>query len=132
MQNVAILVEEWPDPDVVEEITGCRDELIYGLFSGTPLSEQHIEDSGVLPPVIAIYQGPLVEDFPELDELIAEIEITLVHEIAHFMGLDEEAVRALRLRPAFVACRRENVRADKSNAPLLFVSFFHFTLPDIC
>ena len=94
MQNVAILVEEWPDPDVVEEITGCRGELIYGLFSGTPLSEQHIEDSGVLPPVIAIYQGPLVEDFPELDELIAEIKITLVHEIAHFMGLDEEAVRA--------------------------------------
>ena len=94
MQNVAILVEEWPDPDVVEEITGCQGELIYGLFSGTPLSEQHIEDSGVLPPVIAIYQGPLVEDFPELDELIAEIKITLVHEIAHFMGLDEEAVRA--------------------------------------
>ena len=94
IQNVAILVEEWPDPDVVEEITGCRGELIYGLFSGTPLSEQHIEDSGVLPPVIAIYQGPLVEDFPELDQLIAEIKITLVHEIAHFMGLDEEAVRA--------------------------------------
>ena len=94
MRNVAILVEEWPDPVVVEEITGCRDELIYGLFSGTPLSEQHIEDSGIFPPVIAIYQGPLVEDFPEMDELIAEIEITLVHEIAHFMGLDEEAVRA--------------------------------------
>jgi len=94
IQNVAILVEEWPDPDVVEEITGCRGELIYGLFSGTPLSQQHIEDSGVLPPVIAIYQGPLVEDFPELDQLIAEIKITLVHEIAHFMGLDEEAVRA--------------------------------------
>ena len=94
MQNVVILVEEWPNPDVVEEITGCRSELIYGLFSGTPLSEQHIEDSGMLPPVIAIYQGPLVEDFPELDQLIAEVEITLVHEIAHFMGLDEEAVRA--------------------------------------
>ena len=94
MQNVAILVEEWPDPVVVEEIAGCRDELIYGLFSGTPLSEHHIEDSGMLPPVIMIYQGPLVEDFPELDELIAEIEITLVHEIAHFIGLDEEAVRA--------------------------------------
>ena len=94
MKNVAILIEEWPDPGVVEEITGCRDELIYGLFSGTPLSEQHIEDSGVLPPVIAIYQGPLVENFPELNQLIAEIEITLVHEIAHFMGLDEEVVRA--------------------------------------
>ena len=94
MQNVIVLVEEWPDPDIVEEITGSRDELIYGLFSGTPLSDQHIEDSGNLPSVIEIYKGPLVEDFPDLDELVAEIEITLVHEIAHFMGLDEEAVRA--------------------------------------
>ena len=94
MQNVAILVEERPDSVVVEEIMGCRDELVYGLFSGTPLSEQHIEDNELFLPVIAIYQGSLVEDFPEMDELLAEIEITLVHEIAHFMGLDEEAVRA--------------------------------------
>ena len=85
----------WSKPrPTVEEITGSRDELIYGLFSGTPLSDQHIEDSGNLPSVIEIYKGPLVEDFPDLDELVAEIEITLVHEIAHFMGLDEEAVRA--------------------------------------
>lgn len=94
MKNVAVLVEEWPDPEIVEEITGCRDEVIYGLFSGIPLPEQRIEDSGDLPPVIAIYQGPLVEDFPNFSDLIAEIEITLVHEIAHFMGLDEKAVRA--------------------------------------
>ena len=51
------------------------------------LTEHHIEDSNVSP-VITICQA-LGEDFPELDELIAEIEITLVHEIAHFMGLDE-------------------------------------------
>ncbi len=93
MHNVAVLVEDWPDPDVVEEITGDRSELIYGLFSGTPLPEQRVEDSGDLPPVIEIYQGPLLEDFPDVDQLVEEIEITLVHEIAHFMGLDEEAVR---------------------------------------
>ncbi len=94
MVNVAVLVEEWPNPEIVEEITGDRDELIYGLFSGTPLPEQHIADSGDLPPVIEIYRGPLVEDFSDRDELMREIEITLVHEIAHFMGLDEDAVRA--------------------------------------
>ena len=50
MQNVAILVEERPDSVVVEEIMGCRDELVYGLFSGTPLSEQHIEDNELFLP----------------------------------------------------------------------------------
>lgn len=93
MHNVAVIVEDWPDPDVVEEITGDRSEMIYGLFSGTPLPEQHVEDSGDLPPMIEIYQRPLQEDFPNRAELVEEIEITLVHEIAHFMGLDEEQVR---------------------------------------
>jgi predicted Zn-dependent protease with MMP-like domain len=93
MHNVVIIVEDWPDPEIVEEITGDRDELIYGLFSGTPLPEQHIEDSGDLPPIIEIYQRPLEEDFSVIEELVKEIGITLVHEIAHFMGLDEEQVR---------------------------------------
>ncbi len=93
MHNVAIIVEDWPDPDIVEEITGDRNELIYGLFSGVSLLEQQLEDSGDLPPIIEIYQRPLEDDFPNIDELVEEIEITLVHEIAHFMGLDEEQVR---------------------------------------
>jgi predicted Zn-dependent protease with MMP-like domain len=43
--------------------------------------------------VIALYQGPLEEDFSERAELAREVEITLVHELAHFMGFDEDAVR---------------------------------------
>lgn len=93
MQNVAIVIEDWPDPEVVEEITGDPDELLYGLFSGTPLPERRLEDSGELPAMITLYQRPLEEDFPDLDELVEEIEITLVHEIAHFMGFDEDTLR---------------------------------------
>ena len=91
--NLAIVIEDWPDPAVVEEITGDPAEVIYGLFSGTPLPERRFEDSGDLPPVIALYQGPLEEDFPDRGELAREVEITLVHELAHFMGFDEDAVR---------------------------------------
>lgn len=93
MENVAILVEDWPDPDVVEEVTGDRNEMLYGLFEGTPLHERHLENSGELPAVIYLFRRPLVEDFPDPGELEYEIEVTLVHEIAHFMGLNEEAVR---------------------------------------
>ena len=91
--NLAIVIEDWPDPVIVEEITGDPSEVIYGLFSGTPLPERRFEDSGDLPPVIALYQGPLEEDFPDRGELAREVEITLVHELAHFMGFDEDAVR---------------------------------------
>ena len=93
LDNLAIVIEDWPDPAVVEEITGDPAEVIYGLFSGTPLPERRFEDSGDLPPVIALYQGPLEEDFPDRGELAREVEITLVHELAHFMGFDEDTVR---------------------------------------
>ena len=93
MDNVAILVEDWPDPRLVEEVTGDADEMLYGLFEGTPLPARRVEDSGDLPAVIYLFRKPLMEDFPEPGELEYEIEVTLVHEIAHFMGLDEDVVR---------------------------------------
>ena len=90
MQNLALVAEDWPDPDLMEEVTGEPDAVLYGLFTGTPLPDRRLEDSGDLPAVIHLYQGPLEEDFPDPGELAHEIEITLIHEIAHFMGLDEE------------------------------------------
>ena len=93
LDNLAIVIEDWPDPAIVEEITGDPEEVLYGLFTGTPLPERRFDDSGDLPAVIALYQGPLEEDFLERAELAREVEITLVHELAHFMGFDEDAVR---------------------------------------
>ena len=93
LDNLAIVIEDWPDSAIVEEITGDPEEVLYGLFTGTPLPERRFDDSGDLPAVIALYQGPLEEDFSERAELAREVEITLVHELAHFMGFDEDAVR---------------------------------------
>lgn len=90
MKNLEILVEDWPDPDLMEEVFGDRDEVPYGLFIGTPLPERHFDDVAPLPCVIRLFQGPLEEDFPDPEELKEEIEITLVHEIAHYMGFDED------------------------------------------
>lgn len=90
MENVEIVIEDWPDPDLMQEMFGDRHALAYGLFVGTPLPEQHAGDWGGLPTVIQIYQGPLQQDFPAPQDLAREVEITLVHEIAHYMGFDED------------------------------------------
>ncbi|MBT3341808.1 MAG: metallopeptidase family protein [Gemmatimonadetes bacterium] len=95
MDNLAILIEDWPAPDLMEEIYGDRQTYVYGLFSGTPLTERHVDDSGDLPSVIYIYQDALEADFLDPAELRQEITITLVHEIAHFMGLDEDQIESL-------------------------------------
>jgi predicted Zn-dependent protease with MMP-like domain len=92
MQNLGIIVEDWPDADLMEEVTGDRDEVLYGLFTGRPLTERRYDDWGELPSMIHIYQKPLEEDFPNRDELEREIEITLAHEIAHYLGIDEETL----------------------------------------
>ena len=95
MDNVAIVIEDWPGPQLMEEVYGDPDDYVYGLFTGTPLPERHVDDSGDLPAVIHIYQGALEADFLESGELERELEITLVHEIAHCMGLDEDRLEEL-------------------------------------
>lgn len=90
MQNIEIVVEDWPDPELTAEVTGGRDDVVYGLFTGKPLPLRSVSDWGEPPGLIYIFRGPLEEDFPDPEELAREIEITLVHEIAHYMGFDEE------------------------------------------
>ncbi len=88
--NVEIVVEDWPDPALMEEVTGDSDEIVYGLFTGRPLPERSFGDWGDPPSIIYLYRKPLEEDFPDPEDLAREVEITLVHEIAHYMGFGEE------------------------------------------
>jgi predicted Zn-dependent protease with MMP-like domain len=92
MENLEIVVEDWPDPELMEETEGDPDAVLYGLFVGTPLPLRSISDWGDPPGLICLYREPLEEDFPDPEELAREIEVTLVHEIAHYMGFDEETL----------------------------------------
>ncbi len=92
MQNIQVVLEDWPDPSLMEEVTGDPDEVLYGLYSGTPLPDRTADYGNTTPDVITLYQGPLQEDFPDREELLYEIEVTLVHEIAHYFGFDEDTI----------------------------------------
>ena len=93
MENIEIVVEDWPDPTLMEEVTGDRNAILYGLFTGRPLPLHGAGDWGDPPGLIFLYRQPLEEDFPDPEDLAREIEITLVHEIAHYMGFDEDTLR---------------------------------------
>jgi predicted Zn-dependent protease with MMP-like domain len=85
MSNVEIVVEDenTEDPD------------LFGLYLGIPLPERH-DYAGVLPDKIAIYRVPLEEEFGDDPEvLVEEIRITVIHELAHHFGLDEDRLAEL-------------------------------------
>ena len=84
LRNVAVVVEE----------ENAEDPDLYGLFEGVPLTEGG-PDAGDLPNRIAIYRRPLEADFPDEDELRDEIRITVLHELGHYFGLDEDRLAEL-------------------------------------
>jgi predicted Zn-dependent protease with MMP-like domain len=95
LDNVAVVVEDWPPDWLLDELGIPPDDILYGFYHGVPLPERSVMDSGALPDKISIYRGPLEEDFPDLGELRRQIRITLLHEIGHYFGMDEEALERL-------------------------------------
>jgi predicted Zn-dependent protease with MMP-like domain len=84
LENVAVVVED-ENPD---------DPDLLGLYHGVPLPERG-DMAGALPDKISIYRLPLEESFPDPDELRDEIRITVLHELAHYFGLDESRIADL-------------------------------------
>jgi predicted Zn-dependent protease with MMP-like domain len=83
LENVAVVVEE-EDPG---------SPGLLGSFSGYPRGEA--PPSGALPGKIVIYRRPLVRAFPDPDELERQIRITVLHEVAHYFGIDERRLDEL-------------------------------------
>jgi predicted Zn-dependent protease with MMP-like domain len=84
VRNVEIAIEE-EHPD---------DPDLFGLYEGVPLPERG-DWAGMLPDRIRIFRRPLVESFPDPAELQEEIRITVLHELAHYFGLDEDRLDEL-------------------------------------
>ncbi len=93
LDNVAIVVEDWPEYST-PLVAGEDEDTLYGLYEGVPLTERAAGYYGVLPDKITIFRGPLERDFPR-EELEEQVRITVVHEIAHHFGFDEDYLEEL-------------------------------------
>jgi len=93
MQNVEILVEEAPDQAVLADMGFEPDEVVFGLYQGTPLTERQWGHGNALPDRITIYQRSLEEECESEDELFEEICLTLIHEAGHYFGLSEQEIQ---------------------------------------
>ena len=97
LQKVDIVVKRRPSRDDLAEADLPPEDSMYGFYRGVPLTERDGGYNLVAPDVIDIYQEPLEEDFPDEGELVAEIRITVFHELAHFFGIDDDRLEELGL-----------------------------------
>ncbi|MDQ0762078.1 putative Zn-dependent protease with MMP-like domain [Streptomyces canus] len=86
MDNVAVFVEDEPP---------AEDPELLGLYEGTPLTDRGEWYAGVLPDRITIYRGPTLRMCDSREDVVAETEVTVVHEIAHHFGIDDARLHAL-------------------------------------
>jgi predicted Zn-dependent protease with MMP-like domain len=84
LQNVAVVVED-ENPE---------DPEVFGLYHGVPLPERG-DVAGLPPDTVSIYRRPLEVAFPDPGELRDEIRITVLHELAHYFGFDEDRIAEL-------------------------------------
>ncbi len=96
LDNVEIVVADAPTPEQLRE-SGALEagELLLGLYEGIPLTERSGSYGMVLPDKITLFQGALEEVCPDAETLRAEVQITVVHELAHHFGISDERLREL-------------------------------------
>lgn len=101
IERVPLHVEDYPSAEVMRSTGVRRRDQLCGLFTGIPITEQSIMHSGDLPNVVTIYREGILTatryHYGDLsdDSLFEEIRITVLHELAHHHGLDEDELQEL-------------------------------------
>lgn len=89
IDNVVVLVEDEPSPD-------ADDPDLLGLYEGTPLTERgEWWAAGSLPDRITIFRNPTLRLCDSRDEVVEEVAVTVIHEVAHHFGIDDERLHEL-------------------------------------
>jgi len=95
MDNIDVVIEQRPAREQYQRLGLEPDEWLFGLYEGTPLLERGITSDPLLPDKITIFQGPLEEACENEEQMTEEIRRTVVHEVAHYFGIDEDRLRDL-------------------------------------
>jgi len=91
LEEVPVIVDDEPSPHLLDELDMTSGETLCGLHSGIPLTERSPEMHGTLPTTIRLFRGPIfaVSGY-SMRALKDQIHVTLLHEIGHHFGLDED------------------------------------------
>jgi predicted Zn-dependent protease with MMP-like domain len=94
LTEVAIVIDDEPTPSQLADNDLDADDTLYGLYEGVPRTE-YGSDWLAAPNRITLFRLPLEEDYPDPDELAEEVRITVIHELAHHLGIDDDRLGEL-------------------------------------
>ena len=97
LDNVSLVIADAPGRDLLVSMGYDPDDpedTLFGLYEGVPLTERRHDDV-LLPDQITIFRRPLLEWAESEAEVVEEVRITVLHEIGHFFGLDEDRLDEL-------------------------------------
>jgi len=94
LDEVAIVIDDEPTPDQLTNNEIERGETLYGLYEGVPRTDWGA-DWIAEPNRIVLFRLPLEADFADPDDLADEVWVTVVHELAHHLGIDDDRLHAL-------------------------------------
>jgi predicted Zn-dependent protease with MMP-like domain len=95
ISNIAVVVEDWADAETLAEMGIDPPDTLYGLYRGIDLTRRDSSYGNVMPDVITIYQGPIEEDAVDEQEMVEIVRETVVHELGHYFGLDDETMHRI-------------------------------------
>jgi predicted Zn-dependent protease with MMP-like domain len=98
LRNIAIVVEDEPDEELLEEMEIEPPDTLLGLYQGTPLTERSWGFGNALPDRILIFQGPHERAAADDEDLVVAIAETLIHEVGHYFGMSEEQIEEIEER----------------------------------
>jgi predicted Zn-dependent protease with MMP-like domain len=98
VHNVAVIVEDEASAELLDEMGMEEDEVLFGLYQGTPLPERGASYGNALPDRISIYQNPIEEACEREEDVRACVAETLIHEFGHYFGMTEEEIEDIEAK----------------------------------
>jgi len=96
LENVAVVIEDEPSPELLRSLgLSTRRDTLFGLYQGVPLHLRGASYGNVLPDKITLFYRPLLQACRTPDHIRRQVRTTVIHEIAHFFGMNDRQIRDL-------------------------------------
>ena len=98
VRNVAVIVEDAPAPELLDDVGIEPPDTLLGLYEGVPLPERDWTHGNALPDRITLFQEPIEAASRNDEEIVVTIGETVIHEFGHYFGLSEEEIEEIEKR----------------------------------